>query len=266
MFKIRWRGRVLLVSFILAAFQPGPPSSPAAETPVPTAAPTAIPISNFKVLREVIPDLEAGLPIDAVCIQIGNQGLANHPEQSSFDLAQAHWPDGTMIGATQVQVALDGSAIAYVVLDRLVIDQLSRGERWIYQREIPKQAFLWLTAPQFSPDASSLVYSAVLNNPIGGPNAWGLIRIDLSTGSEEILLHSDDLIRPGDSSPAISATGHLTRVSRGGAKELAFIPSAWTAWGILGRWMLPFTDARASEGWLLDPNDGEMHHRFQEGL
>lgn len=208
-----------------------------------------------------MPGLEVDLPTDAFWIRVGNRVIANDEQRSRFELAQVRSADGTWTSPTRVQVAPDGSTLAYALSDHLVIDQLSQGKRWFYRYDSPEEGFVWVLTPRFSADSSELVYTVVISEPL----IWGLKRVDLSSGIEQISPLSDDAFRTPTTGFGSGSGAVAIRVNPGGDQIYAFNPIAWTTAGIYGEWFLPFTDAAIARGWLVDPTTWEMGQVVEGG-
>ncbi len=244
----------------IAATAPTPAPS-ATVVPLDAPATTEVPLEERQVLRRVTTGLENSLPADELWILQDNLIIANNAAHSTFELQKLLRDDASDLGPVFVQVSSDGSRVSYVVFDTLVIDHLIENTRNEYQYREPEGGYVYLTAPLFSPDNASLVFGVVL----GRGQIWGVKRIDLATGEEEILPLTDDVYK---SSLATSGSGKAqlaARMKLGGERRYAFFPSAWTESGIYGRWVLPGTDAGLSRGWLMDPETLEMRRVLTEG-
>ncbi|MGD8753891.1 MAG: hypothetical protein PVG14_20845 [Anaerolineales bacterium] len=232
--------------------------------PLDTQTLTAVPMEELKVFKIISARVYNKLPRDAVWILQDNRIIANDSSRSSHTLQKLIQDYGSEFEPWAVQVSPDGSIVAYVILDRLVIEHLTRSVRWVYQYGKPKEGFVSITSPYFSPDGTALVYSVLFFHDL----TFYVKRINLATGEETIIPIDPDAYESGRVDLVDNKTIRTVRTKLRGIKgptPLTFIPRAWTELGIYGDWVIPGTEARPSRGWLLDPDTGDMSQLFSEG-
>ena len=231
---------------------PRPSKTPTAISFPPTL--TAIPLENWPISTTVIDSIDFCLSPESIWVKHEQHILALDQDSCNFELETFVRSDGLEIKPSSVVAAPDGSSMAYVAGDRLIIDHIDKKERWIYEYQSLERGQLHLSVPQFSPDGNRIVYAMMHSDA----RTWGLKQLDLLSGNETIIPIPDRYCDSGSSSNIDSSS---TVRSFGGPCRLAFIPRNWTALGIVGHWTLPFAGGISRNGWLIDADTG---HPLQE--